>query len=78
MKVRKYEVTDFRNGIYYCPSCHRQIEAPFKGSSGNINIQSSVHLMCSNCKNGKIMITVLDKPITIVPSGVDNNLKDVV
>jgi uncharacterized CHY-type Zn-finger protein len=77
MKIREYKVESLKKGIYYCPSCHRQIETPFKGS-GTVNIQSSINLMCGNCKKGKIKITVIDKPITIEPSGVEEDLTGVV
>jgi hypothetical protein len=52
MKIREYKVKDIKSGIYYCPSCHRQVETPFKGS-GNINVQSSINLMCGNCKKAR-------------------------
>jgi len=70
MKTREYKVESIQRGIYYCPSCHRQIEAPFKGS-GNINIQSGISLMCGNCKRGKIMINIIKDPDPsgVLPSG---------
>lgn len=71
MKIREYKVKDIKRELYYCPSCHRQIETPFKGS-GSINVQSSINLMCGNCKKGKIKITILDNPAPsgVLPSGV--------
>ena len=69
MKTRKYTVEKIEKGSYFCPNCHRELALPFKG---NINIQGGLSLMCSNCKNGKILIAMPEKNTEVItdPSGI--------
>ena len=56
MKVRNYEVTNIGTSVYFCPSCHKQIDVPFKGQ---VNIQGGLSLACGNCKKGKVIIKLV-------------------
>jgi hypothetical protein len=61
-------------GVYYCPSCHREIVIPFRSGS-NINIGPGINIACGNCKKGRVEIKIRDymPPSGVSPSGNEEN-----
>ena len=55
MKVRVYEVEDIRKGFYFCPSCHRKVDLPFKGE---VKLENALNLQCGNCNKGKMIVKI--------------------
>jgi len=49
MKERVYKIKPER---MFCPSCHREVNFPFKG---NMSITGNIRIAC-NCKGGVVII----------------------
>jgi len=48
----RIKVYDKMTGLFFCPNCHRRINAPF---DGNIKVTGAINLRC-RCKKGLIII----------------------
>ncbi len=60
MKCRTYTVDSFKNGKYFCHSCHRRLYNDMLHSA-NIKALNGMNINCDFCKKGKIKILPSEK-----------------